>query len=214
MNDAPVGSARTVVANARARGETVDRVLDRNLNELLQELRVAITGVQILFAFLLGLAFTARFGTLGTFEVTVYTVALLSTALATIILIAPVSFHRLVFRRRQKAALVVVADRFLMTGLGLLVVAISSAVLLILDVVLGTWQGLAGGGLVGIAGLLTWYALPVWARRSGLGIHSDPEVEPRGTEAASTRRIGPAEKALERPIPAWNRPEAIQTRRR
>jgi hypothetical protein len=183
--DTPPSSARSgrfdpsgAVASARARGESVDRVLDRNLNELLQELRVAITGVQILFAFLLGLAFTARFVTLGGFELTVYTVALLSTALATIVLIAPVSFHRLVFRRRLKAALIVVADRLLMIGLGLLVLAISSAVLLILDVVLGRWQGLVGGGLVGLAGVLTWYALPVWARRAGVGTLPELDDQP------------------------------------
>jgi hypothetical protein len=163
-----------VVTSARARGEPVDAVLDRNLNELLQELRVAITGVQILFAFLLGLAFTARFATLGGFERLVYTVALLSTALATIVLIAPVSFHRLVFRRRQKVALVVVADRLLMTGLALLVLAISSAVLLILEVVLGPWQGAVGGGLIALAGVLTWYVLPVWARRAGVGTLPEP----------------------------------------
>src|SRR3954465_1500211 len=165
------------VLTAQARGETVHQVLDRNLAELLQELRVAITGVQILFAFLLGLAFTARFATLGGFELAVYTVALMSTALATIVLIAPVSFHRLVFRRRQKAALVAVADRLLLVGLGLLVVAITSAVLLILDVALGLWQGLVGGGVVAIAGLLTWYVLPVWVRREGLGVAPDPEED-------------------------------------
>jgi hypothetical protein len=162
---------------ARARGETVHQVLDRNLGELLQELRVAITGVQILFAFLLGLAFTTRFATLGGFELTLYTVALLSTAMATIVLIAPVSFHRLVFRRRQKSALVEVADRLLLAGLGLLVLSISSSVLLILDVVLGRWQGLLGGGLVALAGVLTWYALPLWARRSGLGAAPGPEED-------------------------------------
>src|SRR3954447_23450581 len=166
------------VLTAQARGETVDQVLDRNLGELLQELRVAITGVQILFAFLLGLAFTARFATLHTFELVLYTVALLSTALATIVLIAPVSFHRLVFRRRQKAALVAVADRLLLAGLGLLVLAISSSVLLILDVVLGRWQGLVGGGLIALAGVLTWYALPLWARRSALDASPDQEEEP------------------------------------
>src|SRR3954452_2582482 len=168
------------VLTAQARGETVDQVLDRNLGELLQELRVAITGVQILFAFLLGLAFTARFATLHTFELVLYTVALLSTALATIVLIAPVSFHRLVFRRRQKAALVTVADRLLMVGLGLLGLAISSAVLLILDVVLGPCRGLAGGGLVALAGLLAWSVLPVWARRAGLGAHPEDDGEPDG----------------------------------
>jgi hypothetical protein len=154
--------------SAEARGETLEQLLDRNLGELLQELRVAITGVQILFAFLLGLAFTQRFAELDALQIGVYTVALLSTALATLVLIAPVSFHRLVFRRRQKAALVFVADRLLLAGLGLLVLAISSATLLVLSVVLGLWAGLLGGGLVLVAGLLTWYALPLWARRSSV----------------------------------------------
>src|SRR3954454_16550924 len=126
----PTAAIRT----AEESGETVDQVLDRNVAELLQELRVAFTGVQILFAFLLSLAFTQRFQQLDGFDVAVYTVALMSSALATIVLIAPVSFHRIVFRRRQKAALVVVADRCLITGLAALVLAITSAVLLILDV--------------------------------------------------------------------------------
>ena len=92
------------VRSAESRGETLDQVLDRNLAELLQELRVAFTGVQILFGFLLSLSFTQRFQELDDFGLTVYTVTLLTTALATVLLIAPVSFHRLVFRRRQKAA--------------------------------------------------------------------------------------------------------------
>jgi hypothetical protein len=169
------------VLTARERGETVHQVLDRNLNELLQELRVAFTGVQVLFAFLLGLAFTARFARLGHFELTLYTVSVMATALATVALIAPVSFHRLVFRRRQKAVLVAVADRLLLVGLGLLVVAITSAVLLILDVALGRWQGLVGGGVIALTGLLTWYVLPVWVRRAGVGVAPDPEEE-RGEE--------------------------------
>jgi hypothetical protein len=167
-NDPPLEEAATAVSTARARGETVDQVLDRNLSELLQEMRVAITGVQILFAFLLGLSFTARFAGLGTFDLALYTLALLSTAFATLVLIAPVSFHRLVFRRRRKAALVAVADRMLMAGLGLLVLAISSAVLLILDVVLGRGPALLGGGAVALFGVLTWYVLPVRVRRTGL----------------------------------------------
>jgi hypothetical protein len=168
--------AGAAVRSARSRGETLDQLFDRNLAELLQELRVAITGVQILFAFLLGLAFTQRFTSLDRFDVAVYTVALLTTALATIVLIAPVSFHRLVFRRRQKAALIVVADRLLLIGLALLVLAISSSVLLILDVVLGRWQGAVGSGLVALAGGLTWYGLPVWARRAGVGATSDADA--------------------------------------
>jgi hypothetical protein len=165
----------------------VDEVLDRNLAELLQELRMAITGVQVLFAFLLGLGFTARFVTLGGFQLTLYTVALLSTALATIVLIAPVSFHRLVFRRRQKGALVVVADRLLMVGLGLLVVAISSAVLLILDVVLGRWAGILGAGLVALTGALTWYGLPVWVRRTPVDTEEDADLESGGERREGVR---------------------------
>jgi len=164
--------------SAVARGETLDQVLDRNLNELLQELRVAITGVQILFAFLLGLAFTQRFTSLDRFDVAVYTVTLLATALTTIVLIAPVAFHRLVFRRRQKAAIILVTDRLLVVGLALLVLAISCAVLLILDVVLGRAQGIAGGLLVGVLGVLTWFGLPAWARRTGAG--SAPDEDEQG----------------------------------
>ncbi len=158
---------------ANSRGETMDQLLDRNLAELLQELRVAFTGVQILFAFLLSLAFTQRFEDLNEFDIAVYVVALLSTALATMVLIAPVSFHRIVFRRRQKAALVVVADRLLIVGLALLIPAISSAVLLILDVVLGRWQAVLASSLTALVGLLTWYALPLGIRRAGSGAAQD-----------------------------------------
>jgi hypothetical protein len=166
----PAAAARS----AEARGETLDQLLDRNLAELLQELRVAITGVQVLFAFLLGLAFTQRFADLDDFALTVYTVTLLATALATVLLIAPVSFHRLVFRRRLKSALIVVADRMLVLGLGLLVLAISSGVLLVLDVVLGRGPGIVGGAVVLLVAAVTWYALPVWARRTRAGGYPDP----------------------------------------
>jgi hypothetical protein len=169
----------TAVRSAEARGETLDQLLDRNLAELLQELRVAITGVQVLFAFLLGLAFTQRFADLDDFALTVYTVTLLATALATVLLIAPVSFHRLVFRRRLKGALIVVADRMLVAGLALLVLAISSGVLLVLDVVLGRGPGIVAGAGVLLVAAVTWYALPVWARRASAAAHPDPR-EPDG----------------------------------
>ena len=160
----------STVRSAQSRGETVDQVLDRNVNELLQELRVAFTGVQVLFAFLLSLAFTQRFKDLDAFDLGVYTTALMTTALTTLLLIAPVSFHRLVFRRRQKAALVVVADRLLIIGLALLIPAISSCVLLILDVALGLVPAIVGSSLTVLVGVLTWYALPLTIRRSGRGV--------------------------------------------
>jgi hypothetical protein len=170
--------ATAALRTAEERGETLDQVLDRNLNELLQELRVAFTGVQIMFAFLLGLAFTQRFTELDDFGVAVYTVALMTTASATMVLLAPVSFHRIVFRRGQKVALVAVADRMLSLGIALLVPAISSAVLLILDVVLGRWQAIVGCAFTALVGLLTWYALPISIRRAGHGRHPRPDGRP------------------------------------
>jgi hypothetical protein len=168
-------------ASARSRGETLDQILDRNLADLLQELRVTITGVQILFAFLLGIAFTQRFADIDRFALTLYCIALLCTAGATILLIAPVSFHRLVFRRRQKAALIAAGDRMLIAGLALLALAISSVVMLILDVTLGRWSAMLGGGATALAAGLIWYVLPLWARRTGAGLapgagrdHGDP----------------------------------------
>lgn len=150
---------------ARLRGETVEQVLDRNLNELLQELRVVLTGVQILFAFLLTLAFTADLAERGAFPTVVYTITLMSIACATVVLIAPVSFHRTVFRRHRKEQLVAFADRSLLIGLGLLLIGICSAVLLVLDVVLGRWPAVAGCGLVAAVALVAWYAVPLGQRR-------------------------------------------------
>lgn len=166
-----------VQRTAERRGESPDQVLDRNLGELLQELRVAFTGVQLLFAFLLTLPFQARFDRLDDVGLTVYTVTLLSTALATLTLIAPVSFHRLVFRRQQKAALVAVADRLLLTGLALLLLAITSATLLVLDVALGRPSAVAGAVVVAVFGVVLWYVLPFRQRRLG------PTPDPAGDAA-------------------------------
>jgi len=161
-----VGRKRTDVDGAaQARGESPDEVLDRNLDELLQEARVATAGVQFLFAFLLTLPFTQRFGELTAFHRDLYTVALMSTASAAIVLIAPVSFHRVLFRQQEKQAVVTFADRALLCGLVLLLIGISSAVLLVLDVVLGRWPAVAGCALISAVGLSTWFLLP-WRRRS------------------------------------------------
>ena len=154
-----------VQQTARARGESRDEVLDRNVSELLQEMRVAITGVQVLFAFLLTLPFQSRFSELDFFGTTVYTITLTSCALATLLLIAPVPYHRTVFRQRKKQALVEFADRSVLLGLTLLFVGIASALLLVLDVVLGRGPAVAGCALVASVGALTWYVLP-WRQRA------------------------------------------------
>jgi hypothetical protein len=161
-----VARKRTDVAGAAvARGQTAEEVIDRNLTELLQEMRVAITGVQILFAFLLTLPFSARFDELGAFGTTVYAVTLLSTATATLVLIAPVSFHRTLFRQRRKEQLVAFADGALLVGLALLLLGIAVVVLLVLDVVLGRWPAVACCAFVIVLGVVAWYLLPLRQRR-------------------------------------------------
>jgi hypothetical protein len=151
-------------SNAAARGETEDQRLDHNFEDLLQELRVSQTGVQILFAFLLTLAFTNRFAEIDDFQRTVYLVTLLCSAAATALLIAPVSFHRIVFRQRMKDELVTAASRLAMGGLVFLLLALSGAILLITDVVLGgaaAWIITAGAAAWFIA---FWYVLPLVGR--------------------------------------------------
>ena len=147
--------------SARDRGETPTETLDRNVDEALQEMRVAITGVQVLFAFLLILPFQSRFSDLGTFGVTVYSIAMISSACATVLLIAPVAFHRILFRQRQKPAVVAFADRSLLSGLALLLLGIASSVLLVLDVVLGRRPAVGVCAVVAVLGLLTWFGLPL-----------------------------------------------------
>ena len=117
------------------RDETELERWDRNFTELLQELRVAQTGVQILFAFLLTLPFQARFTKTDSLDHVVYGVTLVAATIATAALIAPVSFHRLMFRRGQKPQLVLIASRLAQVGLGALTVSIAGAVFLVMAVV-------------------------------------------------------------------------------
>lgn len=146
------------------RDETPLERLDRNFTELLQELRVAQTGVQILFAFLLTLPFSARFGSIGSLDRAVYVVTLVAAATASALLIAPVSYHRRVFRKGRKAELVRIASTLAQAGLLALLVAIVGAVFLVLDVVadLGWAAGLAAVIAVLYIGL--WYLLPSFTR--------------------------------------------------
>ena len=150
--------------NFAARRETPTQRLDRNYAEILQEVRVAQTGVQLLLAFLLTVAFTPRFATLTEFERRVYVAALVLGAAATALLIAPAAFHRLVFQRRLKRELVLASSRFALFGLTLLMLSIGSALLLILSVTLGpalaAW--FTAGSLAWFA--LWWFVVPMWSR--------------------------------------------------
>ena len=117
--------------NRRVRGETPLQREDRRWIELLQEVRVAQTGVQILLAFLLTVAFTPRFAALDSGLKNIYVITLLLGAGATALLIAPVSIHRLTFGQRLKPQLVSVANVLMVAGLTMLVFTIGSALLLI-----------------------------------------------------------------------------------
>jgi hypothetical protein len=142
------------------RSETPAERDDRNFNELLQELRVSQMGVQILFAFLLTLAFQSRFARVDTLQLTIYAVTLLLCAGATAFLIAPVALHRTLFRQGRKREIVEAASTLAKWGLLLLFLAVCGAVLFIFDVVLG--RGLALGLTAGVAALflVLWYVVP------------------------------------------------------
>jgi uncharacterized protein DUF6328 len=148
-------------------GESEGERLDRNFADLLQELRVAQTGVQILFAFLLTLPFAARFGDIDSFERFVYVVALISAAFAAASIIAPVAFHRVVFRRGRKPQLVAAAHRFASIGLGFLLVSMAGAILLVTDFLLGRVWSLVLTAITTIWFVLLWAVLPWRARSEG-----------------------------------------------
>src|SRR3954453_2170687 len=113
------------------RNETEKERLDRNLNELLGELRVALPGVQVLFAFLLAVPFNQRFNEATDFEKGVYFVTMIATAIAAAFLIAPSAMHRIQFRSDDKHHIVFRANRFAVIGFAVLGVAMTSAVLLV-----------------------------------------------------------------------------------
>ncbi len=147
-----------------ARDETEEEQAARRYNELLQELRVAQTGVQFLFAFLLTLAFTQRFAQINDFQLTVYVGSLIATAVASALLIGPVPLHRILFRRGLKPRLVRGADIMARSGLAVLLVAVNAAVLLILDVVLSGALPFILSGAVTLWFIVVWYVVPLTAR--------------------------------------------------
>ena len=149
--------------NQVMRDETELQSVDRQFNELLQELRVAQTGVQILFAFLLGLAFTPRFPDLTGQQQTIYLVTLVLSAISAALLIAPVGHHRMVFRQRLRPQLVKTGHRYAITGLVLLLLALVGAVQLAASFVLGGWASILAAALAGLFATL-WFVIPLFHR--------------------------------------------------
>ena len=143
------------------RDETPDERFDRNWSELLQELRVAQTGVQILFAFLLTLPFSARFDKITTDQRATYIVTLVLTTLSSLCLIAPVSHHRILFRRGRKKELVDASSSLAGLGLWFLWLSILGAVFLIFEVVVATSWAIAVAVALAVAFITIWYILPM-----------------------------------------------------
>ncbi|UJA21365.1 hypothetical protein HJD18_14845 [Thermoleophilia bacterium SCSIO 60948] len=158
MGRAPIGKIDRPDEDERAR-------LDRNLDQLMQGLRVALPGVQVLFAFLLILPFQERFEEVTEFQRTTYFLTLLATAAATVLLIAPSARHRVTFRQGDKRWNVLTANRLSLAGFGCLGIAICGAILLISDFLYG---GLLAGvvtALLFVAVCALWIVSPLLRRR-------------------------------------------------
>jgi hypothetical protein len=142
------------------RKETEEERLDRNLTELLNELRVALPGVQVLFAFLLGVPFTQRFSELASYQEDIFFGTLVCAATATAFLIAPSAHHRIEFRAGDKGHVVFVANKFAIVGLAFLALAMTGVVLLVTDFLFGTVATAATTGLTASLFTYLWYVMP------------------------------------------------------
>jgi hypothetical protein len=167
--------------NRRLRDETAKQRWDRNFTDLLQELRVAQTGVQILFAFLLTLPFSNGFPDTTAFQKDVYVVALLSAAAAAAMIIAPVAFHRALFRQGRKPELVHYAHRMATGGLACTLVAMVASVLLITDYLLNVWASVILTTIAAGWFLTFWAAIP-FLRHNWI----DEDAEAEDEESAGT----------------------------
>jgi len=170
-----------------SRDESEAERLDRNYSELLQELRVAQTGVQILFAFLLTIAFQQRFNEINDFQRTVYVITLLCAAMSALLLIAPVSAHRVLFRRHRKDELVTFTGRVAACGLIFLLAAMLGAVLLVIDWVANLPLAIAIVAGLGVIGAWLWWIQP------GRWLAGTERLETIGSVRKSDADIGSGE---------------------
>jgi hypothetical protein len=138
--------------------------VDRELIELLNELRVALPGVQVLFAFMLVVPFSQGFSGLTTFERWVYFAAFITAALGAALLIAPSSYHRLRFRKGDKEQMLHTSNRLLLSGLAMVAVSMALSVGLISEFVFGTGVALVAGIGIGLWLAWFWYGLPLSRR--------------------------------------------------
>lgn len=149
------------------RQETPNERADRNWSELLQELRVMQTGVQILTGFLLTLPFQSRFADLDRYQVNVYLALVIAAVIATALIVAPVSVHRVLFRKQMKGNIVTLTDRITRIALAVLALVITGVAMLVFDVVVGRTAGIIAGSAALVLMVLLWVLLPEVLRRRG-----------------------------------------------
>src|SRR3954470_10732527 len=145
-------------------GETRHERIDRELIELLNELRVALPGVQFLFAFLLVVPFQQRATQMSEFQKDVYFLTLVAAVIATGLLIAPAAQHRVLFRQHDKEKLLMRSSRSAFAGTVVLGIALSSAVLLVVDVFFGSTRAWITAALVAVLLAWWWVVTPLWKR--------------------------------------------------
>jgi Family of unknown function (DUF6328) len=151
---------------AGGRPESEEERADRNLSDLLQELRVALPGVQVLFAFLLTVPFTQRFSQLSEFQEDLYFGVMMCIALATVMLVAPTAGHRILFRRQQKEYIVTLSNNLALVGLALLAIAICGVIALISDFIFGTRASIASTIVMAVAFAAFWFVGPIIRRQN------------------------------------------------
>lgn len=140
--------------------------LDRELIELLNEIRVLLPGVQVLFAFLLTAPFATGFQNVTEFQRDVYALCLLAALAAIACLVAPTTYHRVQWRQRDKEALLRTSNRFVLAGSILLALSLSCSVLLVGDYLFARWVAILATSLTVLGFAVLWFALPL-GRRTG-----------------------------------------------
>ena len=146
--------------------ESEEQRADRNFGDLLQELRVGQTGVQVLFGFLLTMPLQVRFSTFDDFQTTLLVTDVMLLATASAFMIAPVAWHRVMFRRRMKDEVVTSANRLAQLGLLFLALGVVVSIMLVVDLAISRQMAYLFAISIGVLITVLWLALPLWRRRS------------------------------------------------
>ena len=153
-------------------GETPKQRINRELIELLNEIRIALPGVQVLFAFLLVVPCGPGWRHTTGFQRHAYVFSIVTAALATVIMIAPSSYHRLLWRQPHKEHMLMTSNVLLIAGMAFLAMAISGSLFFVVSFALGTWAAAVTTGGILLVILVLWYAMPL-ARRNEVWRHHD-----------------------------------------